>query len=198
MKKIFLLVLFFSFYFAIFTSSWLSEASSLPGPIRDTDGKLLRTEKTYFIVPVNGEKYGGVAVETIDNEACQLSVIPKRYVEPHGHGLELIPVDKKKGVVRVSTDLNVAIYSTYDCLNSTMWQLEKYDDSKRGKFFINVGPKSRRNWFRIEKYGRGYKFVYCKVVCKDVGVRMVNGQMRLGLNNVPLVFNFKKEILIGR
>ena len=142
------------------------------------------------------KKYGGVAVETIgNNEACQLTVIPKRYVEPHGHGLELIPMDKKKGVIRVSTDLNVAIYSTYDCRNSTMWQLEKYDG---GRYFINVGPKARRNWFRIEKYEHGYKFVYCKGICKDVGVVMVNGQRRLGLNGAPLVFNFEKEILFGR
>ncbi|XP_055831932.1 miraculin-like [Solanum dulcamara] len=194
MKKIF--VLLFLSIFAIFTNSWLCEASSSPDPVLDINGKILRTEKTYFIVPVNGEKYGGVAVENMgNNETCQLNVIPKRYVEPHGHGLELIPVDKKKGVIRVSTDLNIAIYSTYDCLHSTMWHLEKYDGRR---YFINVGPKSRRNWFKIEKYGRGYKFVYCKVICKDVGVVMVNGQRRLGLNDVPLVFNFKKEILEGR
>ncbi|KAG5602512.1 hypothetical protein H5410_033882 [Solanum commersonii] len=195
MKKLFILQ--FISIFAIFTNSWLCEASSAPNPVLDITGKILRTEKTYFIVPINSEKYGGVAVETIgNNNTCQLSVIQKRYVEPHGHGLELIPVDTKKGVIRVSTDLNVAIYSTYDCLHSTMWQLEKYDG---GRYFINVGPKVRRNnWFRIEKYGQGYKFVYCKVICKDVGVVMVNGQRRLGLNGAPLVFNFKKEILEGR
>ncbi|KAK4721251.1 hypothetical protein R3W88_011484 [Solanum pinnatisectum] len=169
MKKLFLLQ--FLSIFAIFTNSWLCEASSAPNPVLDITGKILRTKKHI------------------------LYVIQKCYVEPHGHGLELIPVDKKKGVICVSTDLNVAIYSTYDCLHLTMWQLEKYDG---GRYFISVGPKVRRNnWFRIEKFGQGYKFVYCKVICKDVGVVMVNGQRRLGLNGAPLVFNFKKKILEG-
>ncbi|MCD9642173.1 hypothetical protein HAX54_028856 [Datura stramonium] len=90
---------------------------------------------------------------------------------------------------------------------STVWQLENYD-SKTGKYFIkdggvegNPGTETIRNWFKIEKHGKyGYKFVYCpsvcpycKVICKDVGVYMVNGQRRLALSNVPLVFNFKKE-----
>ncbi|XP_059302044.1 kunitz trypsin inhibitor 5-like [Lycium ferocissimum] len=166
-------------------------------PVLDINGKILRTEKTYFIIPINGEKYGALAVENIDNETCQLRVLQKNYVEPHA--LEFIPIDKKKGVIRVLIrvcDLN--------CLPSIMWQLEKYD-SKKGKYFINVGPKSTRNWFKIEKYGQGYKFVYCppvcnncKVICKDIGVRMVKGVRRLALSDVPLVFNFKKEILIGR
>ncbi|KAK4370773.1 hypothetical protein RND71_010248 [Anisodus tanguticus] len=194
MKKV-ILLLHFSIFFAIFTNSWLCEASSAPEPVLDINGKILRTEKTYFIIPVNSEKYGVVAVENIGNDTCQLRVMQKDYVEPHA--LEFIPIDKKKGVIRVSTDLNIAIYSSYYCLPSIMWQLEKYD-SKKGKYYINVGPKSKKNWFKIEKYGRGYKFVYCNVICKDVGIRMINGVRRLALIDVPLVFNFKKEILIGR
>ncbi|KAK6791357.1 hypothetical protein RDI58_010438 [Solanum bulbocastanum] len=45
--------------FAIFTNSWLCEASSAPNPVLDITGKIVRTKETYFIVPINGKKYGG-------------------------------------------------------------------------------------------------------------------------------------------
>ncbi|KAF3640018.1 Miraculin [Capsicum annuum] len=201
MKKNILLILLL----AIFTNSWLSKASSAPEPVLDINGKILRTHTMYYIVPLNREN-GGLAVETIGNETCQLGVVEEKYDE-NGNILEFIPVDKKKGVIRVSTDLNVAIFSAYECRQSTVWKLEEYDPST-GKYFVNVGgvdgnpgPQTIRNWFKIEKYGHGYKFVYCpfsvcsycKVICKDVGVDMVNGQRRLVLSDVPFVFNFKRQ-----
>ncbi|KAK6787792.1 hypothetical protein RDI58_016317 [Solanum bulbocastanum] len=199
MKNLLLILLL-----STFISSWLSEASSAPEPVLDINGKFLRTHTTYYIVPTNREN-GGLSVKTIGNETCQLGVVKEKY-DKNGDILEFIPVDKKKGIIRVSTDLNVAIFSTYECRQSTVWQLEEYDPST-GKYFVNVGgvdgnpgSKTIRNWFKIEKYGHGYKFVYCpsvctycKVICKNVGVFMINEQNRLALNDVPLVFNFKRE-----
>ncbi|KAK4370772.1 hypothetical protein RND71_010247 [Anisodus tanguticus] len=197
MKKLFLLLVLSMI--AISTNS-----ERAPEPVLDINGEILRIHTMYYIVPINRTN-GGLAVKTIGNETCQLGIIEEKYDE-NGDFLEFIPVDKKKGVIRVSTDLNVAILSNYECRQSTVWQLETYD-SKTWKYFINVGgidgnpgPQTIRNWFKIEKYGRGYKFVYCpsvcsycKVICKDVGVYIINGQRRLALSNVPLVFNFKKE-----
>ncbi|XP_015164232.1 miraculin-like [Solanum tuberosum] len=165
MKNLLLILLL-----STFINSWLSEASSAPEPVLDINGKILRTHTTYYIVPTNREN-GGLSVETIGNETCQLGVVKEKY-DKNGAILEFIPVDKKKG-----------------------------------KYFVNVGgvdgnPGSKTiwNWFKIEKYGHGYKFVYCpsvctycKVICKDVGVYMINEQNRLALNDVPLVFNFKRE-----
>ncbi|XP_055831952.1 miraculin-like [Solanum dulcamara] len=199
MKNLLLILLL-----ATFTNSWLCEASSLPEPVLDLNGKILRTHTMYYIVPINRVN-GGLAVETIGNETCQLGVVKEKY-DKNGDFLEFIPLGKKKGVIRVLTDLNVAIFSNYECRQSTVWQLEKYDPSTR-KYFVNVGgvdgnpgPQTIRNWFKIDKYGHGYKFVYCpsvctycKVICKDVGVYMLNGQNRLALNDVPFVFNFKRE-----
>ncbi|KAH0659426.1 hypothetical protein KY289_028174 [Solanum tuberosum] len=200
MNKVLLLLLLF--VFAIFTSS---NSAPEPNPILDINGKILQTHTTYFVVPVN-HKYGGISLETTGNEKCQLGVVQEIY-DVHGGSVALLPLNPKEGVIRVSTDLNIAIFSTHGCGDqSTVWQLETYD-SKTGKYFIkdggvegNPGPKTIRNWFKIEKYGHGYKFVYCpsvcskcKVICKDVGVYMKNGQRRLALSNVPLVFNFKKE-----
>ncbi|KAG5602525.1 hypothetical protein H5410_033895 [Solanum commersonii] len=158
MKNLLLILLLVTF-----SNSWLSEASSAPEPVLDINGKILRTHTTYYIVPTNREN-GGLSVETIGNETCQLGV----------H-------------VRMSS------------INA-VWQLEECDPST-GKYFVNVGgvdgnpgSKTIRNWFKIEKYGHGYKFVYCpsvctycKVICKDVGVYMINEQNRLALSDVPLV-----------
>ncbi|XP_055831501.1 kunitz trypsin inhibitor 5-like [Solanum dulcamara] len=200
MNKVLILLLLS--VFSMFTSSNCTPESD---PILDINGKILRTHTTYFVVPVN-HKYGGISLETTGNEKCQLGIVQEIY-DVHGGAVALFPVNPKKGIIRVSTDLNVAIFSTHGCGDqSTVWQLETYD-SKTGKYFIkdrgvegNPGPKTIRNWFKIEKYEQGYKFVYCpsvctycKVICKDVGVYMVNGQRRLALSNVPLVFNFKKE-----
>ncbi|XP_059300049.1 miraculin-like [Lycium ferocissimum] len=188
-------------------TTFANSAPSLePEPVLDINGKILRTHTTYFVVPVKHGKYEGISLESTGNEKCQLGVVQQLY-GGHGSPVALFPVNPKKGVIRVSTDLNIAMFSTHECDQSTVWQLENYD-SKTGKYFIkdggvegNPGPQTIRNWFKIEKHGRSYKFVYCpsvcsycKVICKDVGVYMVNGQRRLALSDVPLVFNFRKEV----
>ncbi|KAK6787789.1 hypothetical protein RDI58_016314 [Solanum bulbocastanum] len=102
MNKVSLFILLY--VFAIFTSSNSASESDM---ILDINGKILRTHTTYFLVPVN-HKYGGISLETTGNEKWQLGVIQEIY-NLHGGSMALFPLNPKKGVIRVSTDLNIAI-----------------------------------------------------------------------------------------
>ncbi|WMV35500.1 hypothetical protein MTR67_028885 [Solanum verrucosum] len=102
MNKVLILVLLCAV--AIFTSSNSAPESD---PILDINGKILRTQTTYLVVPVN-HKYGGISLETIGNEKCQLGEVEEIY-NVHGSSVALFPLNPKKGVIRVSTDLNIAI-----------------------------------------------------------------------------------------
>lgn len=101
--------------------------------------------------------------------------------------------------------MNVEFFYPERCGQSTVWKLEEYDEWT-GKYFVGVGgvlgdknPHALTNWFKIEKYGYGYKLVYCpsvcmdcEVVCKDVGIVYEDGQRRLALTDVrPLKIMFK-------
>jgi hypothetical protein len=95
------------------------------------------------------------------------------------------PVNPKKDVIRVSTDLNIK-FSSHGTIS----------DSFTGWETIN-------NWFKIEKYGDAYKLVYCpsvvqsfKHLCnKDVGVFVdEKGNKRLALSDVPLKVKFQQAL----
>ena len=122
-------------------------------------------------------------------------------------GLPLIftPVNPKKGVVRVSTDLNIKFSASTICVESTVWKFE-YDEIL-GQYFIydgavegNPGRETVDNWFKIENFDdKDYKLVFCptvckfcKVICKNVGFFVQGGTRRLALSDVPLRIMFKK------
>lgn len=111
--------------------------------------------------------------------------------------------------VPLSADVNVKFFTlTAACSNETVWRVGKYDEAAE-KFPVatggvegNPGPETIGNWFKIEKHGPGYKFVFCpsvtgsrQVVCQDVGVFSGAGGARiLGLGDAPLVVTFKRTV----
>ncbi|KAJ6738378.1 KUNITZ TRYPSIN INHIBITOR 2 [Salix koriyanagi] len=64
----------------------------------------------------------------------------------------------------------------------------------------NPGPETLDNWFKIERYGNGYKLVFCptvcddcEVLCRDIGIYVDSeGFRRLALSDVPFKVMFKK------
>ncbi|CAJ2667148.1 unnamed protein product [Trifolium pratense] len=131
-------------------------------------------------------------------------VVVNRY---QGLPLTFKPVNPKKGVIRVSTDLNIKFSSrTISPLHSGVWKLDRFDFSKRRWFVTtggivgNPGRETINNWFKIKKYGDAYKLVYCpsvvqsfKHLCKDVGVFVdEKGNKRLALSDVPLKVKFQQ------
>ncbi|CAI9113362.1 OLC1v1013947C1 [Oldenlandia corymbosa var. corymbosa] len=160
---------FLLFLVALFVcNSPFSYAAEAPNPVLDAKGKMVRSGARYYICPVFPST-GGLTLESLDNKPCPLDIVQEDQVP--GLPVSFYPINLKKGVVRVSTDLNVEF--------PTAW------------------PNTIRNWFKIEPYGPGlYKFLYCptfsKVACKYVGIVVQNGKRRLALSDVPMKFVLKQ------
>ncbi|KAL6178326.1 hypothetical protein ACLB2K_049844 [Fragaria x ananassa] len=149
-----------------------------------------------------------VAVHADSDPAPVLDIKEQQEVS-NGLPLTFSPVNLKKGVVRLSTDLNIKFSTSAAvtiCLNtSKVWKLDNLDESTAQRFVTtggvegNPGPKTISNWFKIEKYDNDYKLVFCptvcnfcKVICGDVGIYLEVGVRHLVLSKVPLKVMFKR------
>ncbi|MED6147314.1 hypothetical protein PIB30_043081 [Stylosanthes scabra] len=187
------------------TKPLLGVAGSTPEQVVDTSGKLIRAGLNYYIVPTS-PNVGGLSLISTGKFTCPLDVVLTT-LDPNGcRGQPVVfqPVNVKKGVVCVNTDLN--IYFAYESIcESTVWMLKGYDNST-GQWFVTTNngvlgnPSSNpvANWFKIEKYEDGYKLVYCPNVCKncyhkcsDIGIYEDQYGKRLALSNVPFKVRFQ-------
>lgn len=208
-------LLAFLLFFALTTKPLLlGAAGAAPEPVIDTSGKKLRADANYHIIPavpfticgfVSCFTGGGLSLDSID-ESCPLDVIIEKANE--GLPLRFSPVNTKKGVIRVSTDLNI-FFSDSDerCPHhSTVWMLDQFDASigqtyvTTGGVVGNPGEHTILNWFKIQKYEDAYKLVYCPRVCpschhlcKDIGMFVdANRRMHLALSDDPFKIKFKE------
>lgn len=196
------------------TQALLGAADASPKQVVDTSGKKLRAGANYYIVPsvpiTRCGSYGrcmprdgGFALASI-GESCPLDVvIVDRY---HRLPVTFTPLNPKKGVVRVSTDLNIQFSAATSCPQSTVWKLDRFDASTNQWFVTtggivgNPGWQTIRNWFKIEEFEKDYKLVYCpsvckscKHLCKNVGMFVdENGNKRLALVDAPYKVKFEK------
>ncbi|XP_052184036.1 kunitz trypsin inhibitor 5-like [Diospyros lotus] len=184
----------------------LVAADSSPDAVRDINGKKLRAGTEYYILPVFRGKGGGVTLgpRNATFSTCPLDVVQERSEVSKGHPVSFTPVDPKKGVIRLSTDLNVKFPSVSTiCAQSTVWRLDSHDGQhliSTGGVEGNPGRKTLSNWFKIEKQDDDYKLFYCptvcnycKVICKDVGIYIDGyGTRHLALSDVPFRVMFKK------
>lgn len=185
-----------------------SSAGREQEPVYDIKGSRLRVDQPYSILPADPSTGLGFNMEVIGNKTCPFDVIQAKK-DTYEIPLQLYPANSTKGdIIRISTDLNIYFWRTYtSCLNeySNFWKVDRYSPST-GKYFIttggdkgNPGKKTIGNWFKIEKSGDFYKFVYCpsvcktcKVICKDIGIFVEDGIRRAVLSDVPFEFNIKK------
>ncbi|CAJ1952329.1 unnamed protein product [Sphenostylis stenocarpa] len=186
---------------ALSTKALVGEAGPAPEQVVDTSGKKVRADGFYYIVPASSD-VGGLALSTTGQD-CPLDVVAVDGYQGQYLSFEL--VNDKKGVVRVSTDLNI-YFSTYTtCPQSTVWKLKDFDYSTSQWFvttgggFGNPGPDTIRNWFKIEKYEDAYKLVYCPSVCNDcsypcsdIGIYQDQYGKRLALSSQPYKVQFQK------
>lgn len=185
---------------ALSTKPQQGAANAAPGQVVDTSGKKLRAGVNYYVVPAPRNEYvGGLALATT-GEDCPLDVVAAYQALP----LTFTPANPKKGVVRVSTDLNIVFSTQTNCPQSTVWKLGDYDDST-GQWFVTTGgvlgnPDWRTTsiWFKIEKYEDSYKVVYCPSVCtfcglqcRDIGIYEDQYGKRLALSDVPYKVQFQ-------
>ncbi|KAI5671958.1 hypothetical protein M9H77_12322 [Catharanthus roseus] len=193
--------------FSISTCSFFCSAAEEADAVLDIDGKKVRAGVEYYVLPVIRGSGGGLTASSFNNQTlCPLSVVQEQLEVERGQPVTFRPENPKKGVIRVSTDVNIRFRSAFTiCIQSNVWKLE-YDE-ETGRYIIvtngvegNPGRETISNWFKIEKYERDYKLVYCptvcnycKVICKDVGTFIKDGNRRLALtDDKPFRVMFKK------
>ncbi|OMP05594.1 Proteinase inhibitor I3, Kunitz legume [Corchorus olitorius] len=183
-----------------------ANAAAAPDPVLDITGKILRTGTDYYILPVIRGRGGGLTLASTGNDTCPLDVVQEQLEVSNGLPVTFSPVNVKKGVVRVSTDQNIKFSAASICVQSTVWKLESFDEATQQWFVTtggvegNPGRETVDNWFKIEKYEKDYKLVFCptvcdfcKVICRDVGVFIDHrGVRRLALSDVPFRVMFNK------
>ncbi|KAG6672652.1 hypothetical protein I3843_16G072100 [Carya illinoinensis] len=197
-------MLLFLFLFALATKTFPGAAEAVPAPVLDKSGNKLIVGVDYHILPVARGTGGGLSLSISRNKSCPLDVVQDEDEVFHGLPVKFFPVEPRKGV-RVSTDLNIRFNVYTICVQPTVWKLDSFDDLAKQWFVTsngvegNPGRETTSNWFKIEKYDDDYKFVFCptvcsscKVLCRDIGIYIVDGKRNLALSDVPLKVMFKK------
>ncbi|KAF5445278.1 hypothetical protein F2P56_034342 [Juglans regia] len=192
------------FLFALASKPFPGAANAVPAPVLDISGNKLIVGVDYHILPVFRGRGGGLTLSSSRNKTCPLDVVQEQQEVFHGLPLKFFPVEPRKGV-RVSTDLNIKFTAATICVQSPVWKLDSYDDLIKQWFVTsggvegNPGPETTSNWFKIEKYDDDYKLVFCptvcsfcKVLCRDIGIYIVDGKRNLALSDVPFKVMFKK------
>lgn len=196
MKKLILILV-------ILSTLSLSSCLFRPTPIRDTNGNILRSDTTYYILPATyGGGGGGLTLARGSGQLCPLEVVQEVSEERTGLPLNFIPANKD-GIVRENIDLNIKFSEPNTCAPNTVWRVNLFNGqrtlSSQG-ILGRPGPGTINNWFKIAKYDDHYKLVYCpsvcytcKPVCADIGSSIgEKGRRSLVLNNKPLKVMFKK------
>ncbi|GAU35580.1 hypothetical protein TSUD_295160 [Trifolium subterraneum] len=201
--------------FALSSQPLLGSPEASPNQVLDTLGKNLRVDANYYIIPAKPFTIcgfvscfnisGAIALETT-GDSCPLDVVVVK--QNPGLPLRFMPVNNKKGVIRVSTDLNIIFtHDAYDSRcpqHSLVWKIDPF--SKEETFVTTDGVLSKPgshtidNWFKIEKYEDAYKLVYCpnvcpscNHVCNDIGIYVdKTREMHLALTNVPFKVKFQR------
>ncbi|XP_057443444.1 miraculin-like [Lotus japonicus] len=185
---------------ALSTKTLLGSAGPTPKEVFDSSGKNLRAGTQYYIIPASPDADGLSLANT--GKDCPLDAVA---VEGY-RGLPLVftPVNPKKGVVRVDTDLNIYFAAETSCPQSNVWKVSDYD-SATGQWFVTTGGvfgdpglQTIRNWFKIERYEDAYKLTYCPSVCtscthlcRDMGIYEDQYGKRLALTDVPYKVRFQ-------
>ncbi|KAF5198497.1 Kunitz trypsin inhibitor [Thalictrum thalictroides] len=184
-------------------------ADPAPSAVRDITGKKVQSGIEYYILPVVRGMGGGLTLGSNLNGSCPLDVVQERDEISSGFPAIFTPTNPKKGVIRVSSDLNIKFSAASICVQSTVWTLSNFDDSTQ-QFFVttgavegNPGRETVSNWFKILKSAEGdvdYTLLFCpsvcdtcKVICRQIGIFIDhNGVRRLALSDKPFRIMFKK------
>ncbi|KAF5755387.1 putative proteinase inhibitor I3, Kunitz legume, kunitz inhibitor STI-like superfamily [Helianthus annuus] len=192
--------IFFSLAFIL----CIFKANSAPDPVLDDLGKPLRSGVQYYVILTNIKNYTSTIWPAAvgNNNTCPAGVV-EHQTKGWVNAFTIAPVDPKKGVIRLYTDVNIKFLGSTLCDESNVWKLKYDKDMKQYAVMMggvegNPGPETLDNWFKIEKTTDGYKFVYCpsvcsycKVMCGDIGTTIDNnGVSRLVLGGDPIYFNF--------
>ncbi|XP_042054964.1 kunitz trypsin inhibitor 5-like [Salvia splendens] len=170
----------------------------------DVDGNQVQANTKYYIFTPSG---GGLGLSVRDRrQPCPPNVMQETDGGSMGLPLKIFPADGK-AVIDLESDLNLAFVAATTCVQRTVWRLGD-TDWNTGRRYVRSdgvvgkpGAETVRNWFKIERFGQGYKIVYCPGVCRecrvecgDVGVFVESGRRWLALGGQPLLIAFKKLV----
>ncbi|VFQ62101.1 unnamed protein product [Cuscuta campestris] len=207
------LLIFVLSLLSLLVSPPLIPAAAAASPaVLDVKGKPLIVGSNYFVLPVIHGSGGGLYPSNTkpNTFGCPLDIIQEANEVQKGIPVVFSPVNATAagggGTVPLSTDLNVRFYTPTICARRMGWKTDGPDESSK-QYFVktggaegNPGPQTLSSWFKIEKAGSDFKFVFCptvcsvcKVVCKDVGIYVQkNGARFLVLSEVPFKVMFEK------
>ncbi|XP_077246407.1 kunitz trypsin inhibitor 5-like [Tasmannia lanceolata] len=171
--------------------------------VLDVDGHKLQSGVEYYILPVVRGRGGGLTLAR-RNGTCPFNVAQENAEVSQGLPLKFLPADQST-TIQVSEDVNIEFSAATICVQSTVWRLAG-PDVVTGRRYVttggvtgNPGRETISNWFKIEKNGDDYKFVFCptvcnicKVLCGDLGIFNEGGKRWLGFNGDPFPVMFKK------
>nr|GMD31186.1 kunitz trypsin inhibitor 2-like [Ipomoea batatas]GME14060.1 kunitz trypsin inhibitor 2-like [Ipomoea batatas] len=149
----------------ILFSVLLCESRNAPNPpVLDINGKTLRATTKYYVKPLQEDLGGGLDLAPMGNQSCPQNVVQDNN-DWLGQVIQFHPVNSKDGVIRESTDLNIAFpNANTGCPESNVWTI--------------IGDVS----------------CSCDFVCQDVSVTAEGdrGQKYLVLSDAPLEITFAK------
>ncbi|KMT07071.1 hypothetical protein BVRB_6g153980 [Beta vulgaris subsp. vulgaris] len=178
--------------------------------VLDINGRPLKTDSTYYILPVSRGRGGGLAMAPKNaTESCPLYVAQENHEVSNGLPLKFFPTNPNDhDKIPLGYDVNIVFDAATICVQPTGWMLA-FDEASGTRYvgiggtIGNPGVDTLSNWFAIEKAGSGlydYKIrfcpavcIFCTVMCGDVGVFIGEGGTRfLALTDRPLLVRFKK------
>ncbi|KAL6575213.1 hypothetical protein OROMI_012498 [Orobanche minor] len=109
-----------SLFVVAFYAVALSSALSANDPVLDIAGANLRSGVNYHVLPVFRGSGGGLMLSNTGNKTCPLDVVQEWQEVNSGLPLTFTLVDPKKGVIRLSTDLNIKFSAATMCVHSTV------------------------------------------------------------------------------
>ncbi|KAL2231324.1 kunitz trypsin inhibitor 2-like [Sesamum indicum] len=179
--------------------------------VLDLDGNLLQINTKYYILPLDGGGGGGFALSVRDpRDPCPPNVVQENDEGSAGLSLKFFPLDREQQQatsVSLSSDMNIAFMAATTCVQRTVWRTGVADGTT-GRRYVRTGGVLGRpgaetvgEWFKIDKYGKGYKIGYCpsvcsacRVECGEMGVFVEDGRRWVGLGGQPIVIAFKKVV----
>nr|GLL35935.1 miraculin-like isoform X1 [Ipomoea trifida] len=153
----------------------LCESRNAPNPpVLDINGKTLRATTKYYVKPLQEDLGGGLDLAPMGNQTCPQNVVQDNN-DWLGQVIQFHPVNSKDGVIRESTDLNIAFpNANTGCPESNVWTIigdvSWYDDTQYvtvGGEIGNPGERTLVNWFKIVKTTKAYKLRFCPDVCSS-------------------------------
>ncbi|RDY09568.1 Kunitz-type trypsin inhibitor-like 2 protein, partial [Mucuna pruriens] len=177
MKPVLLLTLSFLPLFAFLTNLPLAFSDDVE-QVLDIKGNPIFPGGTYYIVPaIRGPPGGGVRLGKTGNSKCPVTVLQDYSELVNGLPVKFTIPGISPGIIFTGTTLEIEFAEKPWCAESSKWVV--FVDNEIQKACVGIGgpqghpgQQTFGGTFHIQKYGFGYKLVFCitgSPTCLDIG-----------------------------